>query len=102
MRCIGYSHGIDTVGLDDDCAGAHGGISAVFTVAGLVDGAICAGGLLLVAGGVAAERPYRVGATPPSLYSERFGPGSLGGLEPVGNLVEFLQGVRKQIARGSP
>ena len=50
-----HGNGRGVAAGDRDCAGVHGGISAVFTVAGLVDGAICAGGVLLVAGGVAAD-----------------------------------------------
>src|ERR1700678_4359968 len=50
-----HGNGRGVAAGDGDCAGAHGGISAVVTVAGLVDGAICAGGVLLVAGGVAAD-----------------------------------------------
>jgi hypothetical protein len=50
-----HGNGRGAAAGDRNCAGAHGGISAVFAVAGLGDGAICAGGVLLVAGGVAAD-----------------------------------------------
>jgi hypothetical protein len=50
-----HGNGRGVAAGDRNCAGAHGGFSAVFTVAGLVDGAVCAGGDLLVAGGVAAD-----------------------------------------------
>jgi hypothetical protein len=52
--CI-HGNGRGVAAVDRDCTGAHGGVSAFFGVAGLVDGAICAGGVLLVAGGVAAD-----------------------------------------------